>query len=154
MKPETNTDADLEPTAPFTPTFTGALPAVAEEIQPEPTPAPVAKHPAEASPLKRWTFVLVVAAVWAVSAVIGLGLFYWWFHSINKTPAVFAVLVYLVVCTVAAVIAATVPDRPVLSALAIALMSAPFASTASAAVLYGYYFCEHASRCLVGVLPY
>jgi hypothetical protein len=41
-----------------------------------------------------------------------------------------------------------------ISGLAIALMSAPFASTAAAAVLYGVYFCEHASRCLVGVIPY
>jgi hypothetical protein len=47
-----------------------------------------------------------------------------------------------------------VQGKPLLSALGIAAMSAPFASTAAAAVLYGVYFCEHASRCLVGVLPY
>jgi hypothetical protein len=41
-----------------------------------------------------------------------------------------------------------------MSAIGIALMSAPFASTAAAAVLYGFYFCEHASRCFAGVLPY
>jgi hypothetical protein len=47
-----------------------------------------------------------------------------------------------------------VQDKPLVSALAIAVMSAPLASTAAAAVLYGVYFCERASRCLVGVLPY
>ncbi len=98
--------------------------------------------------------MLVVAAVWIVAAAIGLGLYFWWYHSINKTPAVFIVLIYLVMCTVAAMLASMVQGRPSVSALAIALMSAPLASMVAAAVLYGVYFCEHASRCLVGVLPY
>ncbi|MDT5096561.1 MAG: hypothetical protein QOC76_298 [Mycobacterium sp.] len=159
VHPETNGDSGPpagEPTAPFTPTFTGEHPAVADEAPFEPLPAP-AEQPATPdadSHLKRWTFVLVVAAVWIVAAAVGLGLFYWWFHSINKTPSVFIVLVYLVMCTVAALIAATAGGKPWISGLAIALMSAPFASTAAAAVLYGVYFCEHASRCLVGVIPY
>jgi hypothetical protein len=145
-----------EPTAPFTPTFTGALPALADEAPQESLPAPAQQTvaPTEDQRLRRWTFVLVVAAVWIVAAAIGLGLYYWWFHSINKTPAVFIVLVYLVMCTVAALIAAMVQDKPPMPALAIALMSAPFASTVAAAVLYGVYFCEHASRCLVGLIPY
>ena len=62
--------------------------------------------PDEEQHLKRWTFVFVVAAVWVVAAAVGLGLYYWWFHSLNKTPAVFIVLVYLVMCIVAALIAA------------------------------------------------
>ncbi|MDX1883501.1 hypothetical protein [Mycolicibacterium sp. 120270] len=145
----------LEPTAPFTPTFTGAMPALADEAPgetpPEAADKPVAK---ESSHLKRWTFVLVTLTSWVLAAAVGLGLFYWWFHSIHKTPAVFAVLVYLVMCVVAALIAAMVPNKPMMSALSIALMSAPFASTAAAAVLYGVYFCDHASRCLIGVIPY
>lgn len=152
----TNGDAEPEPTAPFTPTFTGALPALTDEAPSEPLPAaseqPVA--PNEVRHLKRWTFVLVVLASWVVAAPVGLGLFYWWFHSINKTPAVFIVLVYLVMCIVAALIAAMVPNKPTMIALSIALMSAPLASTAAAAVLYGVYFCDHASRCLIGVIPY
>jgi hypothetical protein len=149
-------DPRSEPTAPFTPAFTGAMPAVADEAPPEPQPALAEESVASTEDryLKRWTFVLVVAATWVVAAAVGLGLFYWWFHSINKTPAVFIVLVYLVMCVVAALIAATVPDRPLMSALSIALLSAPFASMAAAAVLYGVYFCEHASRCLIGVVPY
>jgi hypothetical protein len=161
MHPESpNGDADLdpqtEPTAPFTPAFTGAMPALADEAPSEPQPA-LAEEPVAPGAdlyLRRWTFVFVVAAVWVVSAVVGLGLFYWWFHSISKTPAVFIVLVYVVMCTVAAMIAAMAPAKPWMSAVAVALMSAPFASTAAAAVLYGVYFCEHASRCFAGVLPY
>jgi hypothetical protein len=157
QQPSTNGDAETppgepEPTAPFTPTFTGQLPAVSDAAPPEPAERlPAAVEDLE---LRRWTFVFVVAAVWIVAAAVGLGLFYWWFHSINKTPAVFVVLVYVVVCTVAALIAAMVRGKPVMSAIGIALMSAPFASTAAAAVLYGVYFCEHASRCFAGVLPY
>jgi len=104
--------------------------------------------------LKRWTLVLVVAPVWIVAAIIGLALYLWWYHSIDKTPALFVVLVYLVVCTVAAVLTAMVQNKPLVSALAIALVSAPFASTAAASVLYGIYYCDRASRCLVGLIPY
>jgi hypothetical protein len=149
-------DPQSEPTAPFTPAFTGALPALTDEARSERQPAAVEEPVASTTDLalKRWTFVLVVLASWVVAAAVGLGLFYWWFHSINKTPAVFIVLVYLVMCIVAALIAAMVPNKPAMSALSIALMSAPFASTAAAAVLYGVYFCEHASRCLIGVIPY
>ena len=145
-----------EPTAPFTPTFTGALPTLTDEAPSEPQPAVVEEPVASSADqyLKRWRLVLVVAASWVAAAAVGLGLFYWWFNSINKTPAVFMVLVYLVMCIVAALIAAMMPNKPLMSALSVALMSAPFASTAAAAVLYGVYFCDRASRCLMGVIPY
>lgn len=104
--------------------------------------------------LKRWTFALVLVPVWIVAAIIGLALYLWWYHSIDKTPALFVVLLYLVVCTVAAVLTAMVQNKPLVSALAIALVSAPFASTAAASVLYGIYYCDRASRCLVGLIPY
>ena len=121
--------------------------------------APPAASEPEVAPdrhdyLTRWTFVLVLAGVWIVAAIIGLALYLWWYHSIDKTPALFVVLVYLVVCTVAAVLTAMVQRKPRVSALAIALVSAPFASTAAASVLYGIYFCDRASRCLVGLIPY
>ena len=108
----------------------------------------------EAPHLKRWTFALVLVPVWIVAAIVGLALYLWWYHSIDKTPALFVVLVYLVVCTVAAVLTAMVQHKPLVSALAIALVSAPFASTAAASVLYGIYFCDRASRCLLGLVPY
>ena len=108
----------------------------------------------EAPHLKRWTFALVLVPVWIVAAIVGLALYLFWYHSIDKTPALFVVLVYLVVCTVAAVLTAMVQNKPLVSALAIALVSAPFASTAAASVLYGIYFCDRASRCLLGLVPY
>ena len=50
--------------------------------------------------LKWWKLVLVLLGVWAGAAEVGLSLFYWWYHTIDKTPAVFMVLVYVVACTV------------------------------------------------------
>lgn len=91
--------------------------------------------------LRRWVFALVVAAVWLVAAPIGAGLYYLWVGDtdLNKTWSVFGVLAYLVVCTVAGLIVAMVQNRPTVTALAIGLMSAPLASTAGAAALYGAY---------------
>jgi hypothetical protein len=104
--------------------------------------------------LKWWKLALVILGVWAATAEIGLSLFYWWFHTIDKTPAVFMALVYVVVCTVAGVMLAMVQGRPLIAALSIAVMSGPFASVAAAAPLYGYYYCAHTGHCLVGVIPY
>jgi hypothetical protein len=166
MSPDTLTG---EPTQPYMPSFTGEFPAhpdhpvqplVAEreplDVPSEPLPAPA--HP-EVVPgtyqyLKRWTFVVVVAGVWIVAAACGLGLYYWWFHSLDKTPPVFVVLIFLIVCTVGSLLTAMVNNKPLVSALAIALMSAPLAAMGAAAVLHGLYFCDRVSRCLVGLIPY
>ncbi|WCS19027.1 hypothetical protein MML61_03750 [Mycobacterium marinum] len=118
------------------------------------TPAPSVTVPSRYVYLKWWKFVLVVLGVWFGAAQVGLSLFYWWFHTIDKTLPVFVVLVYLVLCAVASLLLSMVQGRPLITALSLALMSAPFASVAAAAPLYGSYFCEHASRCLVGVIPY
>lgn len=157
-------DIQPEPTAPFTPTFTDGLAVVTDDVTDEarsaPPPAPL---PAEVTPivaqheyhyLKRWMFVLVVVAVWIVAAPAGLALYHWWYISVDKASAVFAVLLYLMLCTVCGLLTAMVSNKPLISALAIAFMSAPFASMAAAAVWYGMNFCEHASRCLVGLVPY
>ncbi len=120
-------------------------------------PAPPISVPGRYHHLKWWQFVLVLLAVWVPAAAIGAGLFYWWTHdhSIHKTAVVFVVLVYVVVCTVAALMLAMVPDRPLVSALAIAMMSAVFASVVAAAPFYGAFYCEHSQRqCLVGIVPY
>jgi hypothetical protein len=157
-----------EPTQPYLPTFTGEFPAHPDPVQPlvavreplevpsEPLPAPVHAEmvPGTYQYLKRWTFVVVVAGVWMVAAACGLGLYYWWFHSLDKTPPVFVVLIFLIVCTVGSLLTAMVDNKPLVSALAIALMSAPLAAMAAAAVLHGVYFCDRVSRCLVGVIPY
>ena len=143
-----------ERTAPFLPTFTGELPVAEAPSGPLPTPAqPVALAGADQY-LKRWIFVLVVAGVWIVAAAAGLGLYHWWFHSLDKTPPVFVVLVFVMVCAVGGLLAAMVINKPLVSALAIGLMSAPLAATGAAAVLHGLYFCDRVSRCFVGVIPY
>jgi hypothetical protein len=158
-----------EPTQPYTPTFdTGDLPAQPDPVaplaaEPEPVVTEEASLPVPTPPivvpgtyqyLKRWIFVLVVAGVWIVSAAAGLGLYYWWFHALDKTPPVFVVLLYLGVCTVGSLITAMVQNKPLVSAVSIALMSAPFAAVGAAAVLHGIYFCDRVGRCLVGVIPY
>ncbi|KUI29910.1 hypothetical protein AU196_03205 [Mycobacterium sp. IS-1742] len=91
--------------------------------------------------LKRWVFALVLAGVWVVAAAVGAGLYHWWVGDLDpdKTWPVYSVLVYLLGCTVAGLIVAMVARKPVISALAIALMSVPLASTAGAAALYGAY---------------
>jgi hypothetical protein len=104
--------------------------------------------------VKWWKLALVILGIWAVAAVVGLGLFYWWHHSIDKTPALFVVLVYVVVCVVGGVMLAMVEGRPLVSALSVAVMSAPFGAFAAAAPLYGYYHCAGVGHCLAGVIPY
>lgn len=104
--------------------------------------------------MKWWKLVLVIFAAWLPAALIGLGLFYWWFHTIDKTPTEFVVLVYVVACTVGALLLSMVPGKPLVTALSLGVMTGPFASVAAAAPLYGSYFCEHVGHCLIGVLPY
>lgn len=104
--------------------------------------------------LKWWKLALVLLGVWAAAAVIGLGLFYWWYHSVDKTAALFVVLVYVVVCIVGGVMLAMTQGRPLISALSVAMMSGPFAALVAAAPLDGYYRCERVGHCLVGLIPY
>ena len=104
-----------------------------------------------------WQFVLMLLTVWIPAGAIGAGLFYWWSHdaSRHKTEVVFVVLAYVVVSTVAGLILAMVADRPLVSALAIAMISAVFASVVAAAPVYGKFYCQHSQRhCAAGVLPY
>ena len=107
--------------------------------------------------LKWWKFVLMLLAVWVPSAAAGAELFYWWSHddSKHKTTVVFVVLVYVVVTTVAGLILAMVSDRPLVSALSIAMLSAVFAAVVGAAPVYGKFYCQHSQRhCAAGILPY
>lgn len=100
--------------------------------------------------VKRWKFALIVAGVWLVSAAAGLGFYYWWYTSLTKTVAVFGILLYLMVCMVASILVSMIPNRPQVTALSIALMSAPLASVAAAAVLHGAYFFEWITRPVIG----
>ncbi|ULE34233.1 hypothetical protein [Mycobacterium sp. IDR2000157661] len=153
-------DTDTYPTQPYTPTFdTGefAAPAsVALDVpsEPLPIPAPPIVVPGNFVYLKRWMFALVVSGVWMLAAAAGGGLYHWWFHSLDKTAPVFVVLVFVVTTTVIGLLVSMSPNRPLLSALGIAVTSAPLGMVAGAAVLHGIYFCEWASRCFAGVIPY
>jgi hypothetical protein len=150
----------LVDTQEFTPTWdTGEFESQPDSVDenpsgPLPVPARSVVVPSDYQYVKRWHFVLVVACVWAVAAAAGWGIYHWWYHSIDKTAPEFVVLVFLILCTVAGLLIAMVPNRPVASAVAIAFTSAPLAATAGAAVLHGLYFCEWASRCFVGLIPY
>lgn len=100
--------------------------------------------------VKRWQFALITAGVWVLAAAAGLGFYYWWYTSLDKTVPVFGILLYMAVCAVAAILVTMVPNRPQVTALAIALMAAPMASTAAAAVLHGAYYFEWIARPVMG----
>ncbi len=120
-------------------------------------PAPPIAVPGRYHHLRWWQFILMLWAVWVPAGAIGVGLFYWWTHdhSAHKTAVVFVVLVYVVVCVVAGLMLAMVPDRPLVSALAIGVISAVFASVVAAAPFYGAFYCDHSQRpCLMGVFPH
>ena len=146
---------DTSPSAPREEPET-PLPAAEHDSSTEPAGAPVQSVtvPGRYQYLKWWKLVLVILGVWIAAAEVGLSLFYWWYHTINKTPAIFMVLVYVVACAVAGVMLAMVQGRPLISALSLAVMSAPFAAVAAAAPLYGYYYCARTGHCLIGVIPY
>ncbi len=98
--------------------------------------------------------MLTLVAVWIPAAAIGVGLYYWWFNSLDKTWPVFVVLIFVVVCTLGALLAAMVEGKPLAAAVSIALMAAPLAAVAGASVLHGSYFCDRVGHCLVGLIPY
>jgi hypothetical protein len=104
--------------------------------------------------LKWWKFLLVLVGVWIAAGAVGVALFSWWNHADNKTPALFVVLVYTVASIVGALMLAMIPGRPVLSAVAIALSSAVFASLVAAAPIYGHYHCQRTQHCVAGLVPY
>ena len=98
----------------------------------------------------RWRFALILAGVWVVAAAAGLGFYHWWYTAGEKTLPVLGILGYLAVCMAASVLVSLVPNRPQVTALAVALMAAPLASTAAAAILHGAYYFEWIARPLIG----
>lgn len=127
------------------------------DAAPGATPVQSVTVPSRYHFLKWWQLVLALVAVWIPAAAIGPALFYWWTQDLSphKTPVVFVTLVYAVACTAGGLILATVPDRPLLSALAIAVLSALFASVVAAAPFYGSFYCAHTTGpCLAGIVPY
>lgn len=126
------------------------LRAVTGHLQPVAVPAQPVVVPGSFQFVKRWKFALIVAGVWVLSAAAGAGFYFWWYTALDKTFPVFGILLYLMVCMVASMLVSMIPNRPPVTALAIALMAAPLASTAAAAVLHGAYYFEWITRPIVG----
>ncbi|HLR98158.1 MAG TPA: hypothetical protein VK069_01030 [Mycolicibacillus parakoreensis] len=131
---------------------------ITDEAADAAAPARSVVVPGQYTFVKWWKLLLVLAAVWIPAGALGVGLYYWWVALGVKTPAVFVVLIYTVVCIVVGLILAMAGNRPLVAALAIAVMTAVFASVAAAAPLYGHYYCEVTvplgGRCLAGIIPY
>jgi hypothetical protein len=126
------------------------LRSVTGHMQPVAVPAHPVVVPGNYQFLKRWKFALIVAGVWVLAAAAGLGFYYWWYTALVKTLPVFGILLFLVVCMVASLLVSMVTNRPQITALAIALMAAPLAATAAAAVLHGAYYFEWIARPIIG----
>ncbi len=149
---------DGEPQAPVAQAFSELenvdtdtfLRSVTGHMQPVVVPPHPVAVPGAYQFVKRWKFALILAGVWVVAAAVGLGFYYWWYTALVKTIPVFGILLYLVVCMVASLLVSMVPNRPQVTATAIALMGAPLASMAAAAVLHGAYYFEWIARPIVG----
>ena len=149
---------DGEPQAPIHQAFSeldnvdtdAFLRSVTGHMQPVAVPAHPVVVPGNYQFLKRWKFALIVAGVWVLAAAAGLGFYYWWYTALVKTLPVFGILLFLVVCMVASLLVSMVTNRPQITALALALMAAPLASTAAAAVLHGAHYFEWIARPIVG----
>lgn len=112
-----------------------------QDATPEPAAAPAhpVVVPGQYQFLKVWKLLSVLFGVWLVAGAVGLGLYYWWFHSADKSWTELAVLIYVIVCVVGALLVSLPDQRPVLSATAIAVLTAPYASAVGAGALYGMF---------------
>ena len=159
-EPEADSPADPEPEAvdPPTPQAFSALDNVDTDAflrsvtghMPAVVPAQPVVVPGAYQFVKRWQFALITAGVWLLAAAAGLGFYFWWYTALSKTVPVFGILIFLVVCMVASMLVSMVPNRPQVSALAIALMAGPLASMAAAAVLHCAYYFEWIARPVIG----
>lgn len=143
-QPQAFSESDSSDTDAFLRAVTGHVPVAVP-----PAAQPVAV-PGAHQFVKRWKFVLIVAGVWLLAAAAGAGSYYWWYTSLDKTIPVLGILLFVMACAVASLLVSMVPDRPQLSALALALMSAPLAAMAAAAVLHGAYYFEWITRPVIG----
>ncbi len=125
--------------------LTGALPTLAGAADGEPArPVKVPAGSAEQRGLKRWVLILVLLAAWIPAALIGLLLYQHWFEQLlphDKNAVVVYVLMWVFTCVVLALLLAMVEPRPIIAALAIAVLTAPATSVAAAGVKYGYAAC-------------
>ncbi|NGX09668.1 hypothetical protein BKG76_14680 [Mycobacteroides franklinii] len=120
--------------------YTGAVPVVGDE------PAMPVRVPAEREPafLKRWVLLLVLLGTWIPAGAMGLLLYQNWFETLlphDRILAVVYVLVWVFACVLVALLLAMVEPRPIIVALAFAVLTAPAISVAATGVKYGYVAC-------------
>ncbi|ALR13197.1 hypothetical protein [Mycobacteroides saopaulense] len=120
--------------------YTGAVPVVGDE------PAKPVRVPAEREPafLKRWVLLLVLLGTWIPAGAVGLLLYQNWFATLlphDRIIAVTYVLIWVFAAVVVALLLAMVEPRPIIVALAFAVLTAPAISVAAAGVKYGYVAC-------------
>ncbi|MGH3724536.1 MAG: hypothetical protein ACRDUS_10480 [Mycobacterium sp.] len=123
--------------------YTGAVPVVADE------PARPVRVFAERDPafLKRWVLLLVLLGAWIPAGAMGLLLYQHWFESLlprDRIDSVVYVLFWVFTCVLVALLLAMVEPRPIVVALAFAILTAPAISVAAAGVKYGYVACTAA----------
>jgi hypothetical protein len=141
--PQAFSESENVDTDAFLRSVTGHLPPVVIAAQPVAVPGSYQS-------VKRWHFGLILAGVWVLAAAAGLGFYFWWYTSLDKTLPVFGILLYVVAAMVAGLLVSMIPNRPRLTALAIVLMAVPCASVAAAAVLHGAYYFEWIARPAIG----
>ena len=141
--PQAFSESESVDTDAFLRSVTGHLPPVAIAAKPVAVPGTYQF-------VKRWRFALIVAGVWLLSAAAGLGFYFWWYTSLDKTLPVLGILLFVAAAMVASLLVSMIPDRPHLTALAIALMAIPLASLAAAALLHGAYYFEWIARPAIG----
>ena len=141
--PQAFSELDNDDTDAFRRAVNGHMPPMAVPAQPVVVPGAYQF-------VKRWKFALIVAGVWVLAAAAGLGCYFWWYTALDKTAPVFGILLYLIACMVGSVLVSLVPERPQITALALALMAAPLASMVAAAVLHGAYYFEWIARPVIG----
>ena len=141
--PQAFSESENVDTDAFLRSVTGHLPPVVIAAQPVAVPGSYQF-------VKRWHFGLILAGVCVLAAAAGLGFYFWWYTSLDKTLPVFGILLYVVAAMVAGLLVSMIPNRPHLTALAIVLMAVPCASVAAAAVLHGAYYFEWIARPAIG----
>ena len=141
--PQAFSESENVDTDAFLRSVTGHLPPVVIAAQPVAVPGSYQF-------VKRWHFGLILAGVWVLAAAAGLGFYFWWYTSLDKTLPVFGILLYVVAAMVAGLLISMIPNRSQLTALAIVLMAVPCASVAAAAVLHGAYYFEWIARPAIG----
>lgn len=141
--PQAFSESENVDTDAFLRSVTGHMPPVVIAAQPVAVPGSYQF-------VKRWHFGLILAGVWVLAAAAGLGFYFWWYTSLDKTLPVFGILLYVVAAMVAGLLVSMIPNRPRLTALAIVLMAVPCASVAAAAVLHGAYYFEWIARPAIG----